>query len=147
MKKLIIALAFSCVAIGCSETPSAVVSASSVTEALKANALPIGAITVLDSATDSNKLLGRPNQYTSKTAFVDTRYLSSDETQQPENTIEVFANVEDATARQNYIAAVTKGVPMFTQYMFREGRILLRLQKDLLPEQAAQYEAALKASQ
>lgn len=46
--------------------------AEEISAALKAKGLLIGTVVVYTAETDTNKLLGRPNQYTSKVNFADT---------------------------------------------------------------------------
>lgn len=116
--------------------------AAATLSALQKTGLPIEDITPLTAETDDNKLLGRPNQYTSKADFIDSRYPGEEGLEQV-NTVEVFANEEDAAARQKYVEEVTKGVPFLTQYIFREGSTVLRLDKALSPDHAKEYQAAL----
>ena len=120
-------------------------SAEAVAKRLASAGLPVVQIVALTAATDSNKLLGRPGQYISKADFEDSRRLASgdDEMDVTDNTIEVFATVADAQRRQAYITRVTSAAPMFTQYIYRRGTILLRIQKSMLPDEARSYEAAL----
>jgi hypothetical protein len=135
---------------GC-EAKQAEVTAAVLVDGLKTEGAPIGRVLIFDSKTDPNKLLGRPGQYTSKVAWADTRYPEAAPIEGspplesvPDNTIEVFPTIESAVVRQEYIVKVTSGIPMLTQYIFREGKVLMRLQKDILPEEAKQYETNLK---
>lgn len=98
---------------------------------------------VLTEATDTNKMMGRPNGYTSKAFFVDQRHEGEGMEPAEQNTVEVFPTVEDATRRREYIEGVTKGMPMLTQYIIQTGPVLLRLDKVLTPSEAKEYEAAL----
>lgn len=149
---LMMAASFTLSACGSSETqdgekteaagPIAPLAAAATLAALQKTGLPITNITPLTAETDENKLLGRPNQYTSKADFIDSRYPGAEGLEQV-NTVEVFANEEDATARQKYVEEVTKGVPFLTQYIFREGSTVLRLDKALSPDHAKEYGAAL----
>lgn len=97
--------------------------------------------------TDPNDLLGRPNQYTSKVNFKDTRLkpdsLADDLDVQEGGSIEVFENKSDAIRRKEYIEGIGKGFSPFSEYTYREGTVLLRLSHRLLPKQAAEYEDAL----
>lgn len=117
--------------------------ASEVANALAAQNLPIENVTVLTETTDPNELLGRPNQYTSKVFFYDHRHpQEGDEGNQ--NTIEVFATADDAKVRHDYVAAVTKGVAIATQYQVLRGPVLVRLDKALLPSEVDGYRAAVE---
>ena len=120
-------------------TAQPVLTAEGVSNSLKENGLPMANIVVLTEATDTNKLLGRPNQYTSKTSFEDTRVTDS----KVGGTVEVFANSQDTNTRKDYIESVTKGSPMLLQYIYSKGNVLVRIEKELTPSQAAEYEAAL----
>ena len=109
--------------------------------------MPIGESIAYTAKNDPNELLGRPNQYNSKVNFKDTR-LKPDEIArgfdvQNGGSIEVFENQDDATTRKEYLKGIGK-VPLFSEYSYREGTVLLRLSHRLTPEQAAEYEDALK---
>lgn len=125
-----------------SEQFAAPLDASGTLAALQKAGLPITDVIPLTAETDDNKLLGRPNQYTSKADFIDSRYPGEEGLEQI-STVEVFANEEDAVARQKYVEEVTKAAPFLTQYIFREGSTVLRLDKALSPDHAKEYGAAL----
>jgi hypothetical protein len=156
MKKVSIALIVVMIAlslVGCSSSPAStpapapattpqpakVVTAESVVKSLKDAGLPIDNIVVYTAETDTNKLLGRPNQYISKVNFGDTRIKDNTDN----GTVEVFANAQDAKSRKDYIETITKGSPLFLQYIYLKDKVLLRVDKALTPTQAAEYEAAL----
>lgn len=154
MKKSIVLLLLAVAASGCKPADKA---SSDVAEIavpkdaagfvneLKAAKLPVDQIRVVTAADDENELLGRPGQYTSKAIFIDTRHPKTGEDfDANENTVEVFATEEDAKKRHDYIAAVTKEMPMFTQYLVLDGKVLARFDKSLLPDEVKAYEAALK---
>ncbi|MEV7391444.1 MULTISPECIES: hypothetical protein [unclassified Streptomyces] len=98
---------------------------------------------------DPNHLLGRPNQYTSKITFDDTRISADDVTGTDKGdverggAIEAFGSPADAQARAKYIQAVTKSMPMLTEYDYVHGTILVRLSHYLTPKQAADYKTAI----
>lgn len=100
------------------------------------------------AATDPNHLLGRPNQYTSKVTFTDSRIKAADVegTQEGDvergGAVEVFATAGDATARAKYIQAVTKSLPALAEYDYVHGTVLVRVSHYLTPEQAAGYKSA-----
>lgn len=119
-------------------------SAEEIVNALKEKNENIGKIVVYTADTDTNKLLGRPNQYTSKVNFADNRISQEfvDENNAKGGTIEVFANKEDMENRKEYIESISSSASMFAQYIYSKGNVLLRLEKDLTPEQAKEYEDA-----
>lgn len=100
-------------------------------------------IAMVDEKTDSNKLLGRPHQYTEKAMWKDAR---TGETGEPSletgGTVELFANEEDAKTRFDYVDKLS-ATPMLAEYHYLRGPVLVRLSKDLSPSQAKEYEAAL----
>lgn len=104
---------------------------------------------VFTAETDPNNLLGRPNGYTSKASFTDSRVNSEDviDTREgavdPGGSVEVFADEQAAQNRLKFIQAMTAGVPAFTEYGYVSGSVLVRVSKSLTPEQAAEYERAL----
>lgn len=120
------------------------VTAAAIVDQFKAAGLPVQDVEIITAGTDENKLLGRPNQYTSKVNFYDSRHLDEQEFEQGEHYVEVFANADDAKARRDYVTEVTKGTPFLTQYQLLEGTVLVRLDKVLTPDEVAGYEAALK---
>lgn len=97
---------------------------------------------------DPNHLLGRPNQYTSKITFTDSRIKADDiagsekGSVEQGGSIEVFANEADAKARADYIKAITKSAPMFAEYDYLSGTVLIRVSHYLTPAQAADYKTA-----
>lgn len=139
---------------GCSKEQQAAVSevqkpiekttltAAEVYQGLKAAGLPIGKYVEYTAETDSNKLLGRPGQYIGKVNFEDSRI--DEDTNNLDNSIEVFANETDLNNRAAYVKAITEKVPFLVQYQYVHKNVLLRLHKALTPTQASEYEAALK---
>ncbi|MFG3018902.1 hypothetical protein ACGFZQ_10190 [Streptomyces sp. NPDC048254] len=97
---------------------------------------------------DPNHLLGRPNQYTSKVTFDDTRISAGDVSGTDKGdverggAIEVFGSAADAQARAKYIQSVTKSMPMLTEYDYVHGAALVRVSHYLTPKQAADYKTA-----
>ncbi|MEV5786958.1 hypothetical protein AB0L42_39115 [Streptomyces sp. NPDC052287] len=97
---------------------------------------------------DPNKLLGRPNQYTSKITFTDSQVSADDVTGTDRGdvsrggAIEAFGTPADATARAKYIQAVTKGMPALSEYDYVHGTVVVRVSHFLTPKQAAAYESA-----
>ncbi|MFE5757542.1 hypothetical protein ACFQ7M_19395 [Streptomyces massasporeus] len=58
--------------------------------------------------------------------------------------VEAFDSAADAKARADYIESVTKGMPALTEYRYLSGPVLVRVSRHLTPDQAAEYEAAVK---
>lgn len=91
--------------------------------------------------TDVNERLGRPNQYISKVNFSDSRIEQYDIEEDPTGgTIEVFQNNEDAQARYDYIEKVASNLSFTQQYMYLQDNVLMRIDFDLTPSQAEEYE-------
>src|SRR5215218_5699616 len=85
-------------------------SADEVLQALKDEELPIGESVAYTAKNDPNDLLGRPNQYTSKVTFEDTRLkpdpMADKFDVQNGGSIEVFENQDDAITRKEYIESI-----------------------------------------
>ncbi len=116
--------------------------AEEVVNALKAKGLSIDNIIVYTAETDPNSLLGRPNQYTSKVKFADTNLEQTDTAEPTGGTIEFFTSNEGAKARKEYIDNFGKSMPMLVEYSYINNGVLLRLDKELTPDQASNYEKA-----
>ena len=116
-----------------------------VLAALKSEGLPIGTYRIYTAASDPNKLLGRPGQYVGKLNFHDKRLpKSSSYDTGSGGSIEVFRTRAEATRRLKYLAAVTQSIPLFAEYQYLEGLVLLRVAGDLTPSQAKRYGVALR---
>ncbi|MFW1844350.1 hypothetical protein ACG9YY_15635 [Acinetobacter pittii] len=100
---------------------------------------------------DLNNQLGRPNQYIEKVSWPDKRIdpkfesdgFYDDEIDPSEykgGTIEKFRNTADLNRRYEYIKNIYLKSPFLNQYMYKKGLFLIRLDKDLTPTQAKQYE-------
>ena len=127
---------------GCVATAPTVapLTGTTVAASLQASALPVQDVRVFTAESDPNSLLGRPNQYTAKVSWRDTR--GGDDA-----TLEVFANAADLEARRAYTDAISKAGSAFAQYIYpNTSRLaLLRLPHALTPDQAAEYERWLAA--
>jgi hypothetical protein len=123
-------------------------SAEEVLQELKDRELPVGESVAYTAKNDPNDLLGRPNQYTSKVMFKDTRLnpdpMAKEFDVQNGGSIEVFEDEDDAIARAKYLKTLTKSFSPLAEYSYRRGTVLLRLSHRLTPDQAAEYEDALK---
>lgn len=126
--------------------------AEEIANLMKEKVENIGTVVVYDETNDLNNLLGRPNQYTSKVTFEDTRleqsnkdneFLTEEERKEPTGgTIEVFANKSDMQKRKDYVEQISTSASIFAQYIYSKGNAILRLEHDLTPEQAKVYETA-----
>lgn len=118
-----------------------------ITQAFKTAGLPIDKITVFTAETDPNKFLGRPGQYIAKASWADTRLQQSDlpDADPKGGTVEIFKTAEELKNRKDYIDGIAKNLPMAVQYMYIHDLALVRINRDLTPEQAGDYENALKA--
>lgn len=113
--------------------------AEEIIQVIKDKGLPVGTVVSYTAETDTNNLLGKPNQYTSKVNFEDTRIKDNKPDDPLGGTIEVFNNKQDASARKKYIEDVTKDRPVLQQYMYLCDNILLRIENRLTIDQAKEY--------
>jgi hypothetical protein len=121
------------------------VNASDVVNALKKDGLPIGDQFVYTVENDPDQLMGRPGQYTSKVHFIDTTQGENTKVEILNGgTVEMFDNNDDAKNRFNYVSKIAKSSPVFDEYDYVQGKILLRLSKNLPSNHAKKYEATLK---
>ncbi|MDY3305510.1 hypothetical protein [Psychrobacter sanguinis] len=122
-----------------------------IIQAFKDSGLPIGKVVIHTSASDPNKLLGRPDGYIALVHFEDKSVeqnvplTENEEVLHKGGVIEVWKSSDEAESRMNYISDVVKqmNIPALKQYMYRNKGVVLRLEYDVLPEQAAKYEAVL----
>ncbi|MBW8737130.1 MAG: hypothetical protein JF621_08375 [Streptomyces turgidiscabies] len=100
------------------------------------------------AANDPNHLLGRPGQYMSKVTFTDSRIKAADVDGtkvgdvERGGAVEVFADPAGAEARAKYIQAIGKSMPVFAEYDYVHGAVLVRVSHYLTPTQAAGYKTA-----
>jgi endonuclease YncB( thermonuclease family) len=148
LRKVLVLVSAAASVTACSSTPPP--TAEQVTRQLTEHVRTATLVTVFDADSDPNKLLGRPNGYLSKTVFADSRIESRSliggaaEGMEQGGSVEVFADGEGATARRNYLQDIGKRLPLVGgEYDFQNGAILVRVSRQLTPEQAAEYETAL----
>lgn len=144
-------LAASLAACGGGSEPAAPVEqqdAAQVADALKAAGVPVESVFTVTAENDPNKLLGRPNGYTSKVVITDSRVPAADRGE-PDDVdsgaaVEVFANAAAAQARADYIDAIRKSSPILAnEYDYVHGPVLLRVTGNLTPDQAKVYDEAM----
>lgn len=125
-------------------TPTVAADATSIATALKAKVATITKVITVTEALDSNQLLGRPNQYTSAAWIADSGATPGETGVDGGAVVEVFANVEDAKARSEYILRVLKegGPVLGTEWHHLKGTALLRVSGQLSPSVNKQYAAA-----
>ena len=128
-----------------SEKEASVATASGVFDYLKANTANIGTFVEYDEETDTNGLLGRPNQYTSKINFEITTLDQPNPDDPVGGSIEVFTKHEDAVKRQEYIQSLGKEMSALAEYDYVNDYVLLRINYDVTPSDEKQYEEALDA--
>jgi hypothetical protein len=98
------------------EATSGSKSADGVTKTLTEKIPTVKLFKTYTAEDDPNHLLGRPNGYSSKTAFSDSRVKADDVEYTKEDaverggSVEVFADEAGATARMNFIQSVAKGM-------------------------------------
>lgn len=132
--------------------PATPKTAEEVTNALAQKVSSLKLTKVFTAEDDPNKLLGRPNGYTSKTAFTDTRVavegqvaITKENDTLRGGGVEVFADAAAAKARMDYIQSFGKQTPILAEYDYVAGGVLVRVSKELTPTQAKEYETALAA--
>ena len=137
------------------ETPEpGSITAEDILLGLRNRGIPVADILVYNEETDTNNLLGRPNNYIGKASFHDSRIETYGELT-PENiedyynmgTIEVFSNKKDCDARYDYLESFndpTNEILYLKQYIYKTDCAILRVRYDLTPGQAAEYETAFK---
>ncbi|WFE45683.1 hypothetical protein [Verrucosispora sp. WMMD1129] len=103
---------------------------------------------VQDEDTDPNDLLGRPRGYTSRAS---AELPGGDKASDPYTinrglVIEVFATVEDADRRAEYIKGLLDAAPILgSEYQYRtdEGRVLVRVSGKVKPSLAEKIAATV----
>lgn len=129
---------------------AAAVSADQVVTTLASKIPTVKLVKTFTADDDPNHLLGRPNGYTSKTVFSDSRVPADQLTGLPADSadrggsVEVFGDDAGAKARAAFIQGVAKGLPAAAEYDYQVGAVLVRVSRLLTPDQAKGFEAAAK---
>lgn len=136
--------------------PAKATDAAGITRQLTTKGLPVKLTVTYDATSDPNTRLGRPHQYTSKTAFDDTRVADSPQAKEDATkdrrdsisyggTVEVFPSADDATAWVKYVdgAQQALGGLLKPDYIYQHGAVVVRVSHLLTPDQAKAYEAAI----
>lgn len=123
--------------------------ADAIIAKFKTAKLPVTSTYAFTAANDPNHLLGRPNGYTAKLSWTDSRIPATDTTgaQQGDvslgGSLEQFGTTAAATARETYIQGILKANPMLgTEYDYVVGDVLVRVSQYLTPAEAQAYQAA-----
>lgn len=124
--------------------------ATGVLAGLISAGLPAKSSVVFTEESDPNALMGRPGQYTSKLAFIDTTLDPAEVSSEKGDTergggIEVFPTAAAAKNRLDYITSITEAMPIVAEYTYQNGNRLLRLSHYLTPAQARVYKGAFDA--
>ena len=124
-------------------------SAEEILTELKAKNSNVTEILAWTEDTDTNGKLGRPNEYTSKADFSDSRVQELAETPAEKleyglsgGTIEVFATEEDCNARYTYLKSFldpSYGAFGLNQYMYKYKKAVFRVSYDIKPSEAEIY--------
>jgi hypothetical protein len=110
--------------------------------AFVAQGFPVDNIIDYNEETDENGLLGRPNQYTSKVNFADTRLEQYDIEDPVGGTVEVFTTKKDMERRKKYIESIQDAAQILVNayiYVSDDGLALLRISFELTPAEAQKY--------
>lgn len=103
---------------------------------LKSSGLPVQGVASLTAATDPDKLLGQPGQYSSKIVWKDAR-AGADEA-----AIELFPDAASMQTRLQALQSIPKTSPQYTPYVSGDParKTLIRLPKGLAPDQVQGYQ-------
>ncbi|HRX58745.1 MAG TPA: hypothetical protein P5075_08235 [Eubacteriales bacterium] len=118
--------------------PSSRLPASSAMNAVNElieNGVDITNVIEYDEETDPNGQIGQPNGYTQKVNFTFNGEY--------EGTVEVFANIDDATARAEYIEKISAAAPIIGYYVYQRDLAVFRLELSVAPSDAEAFESAL----
>ena len=105
-------------------------------------------ILVYDEETDTNDLLGRPGEYTSKADFSDARIQEFYTTEEEKieyglsgGTIEVFKSKKHCDARADYLKSFMTADTLvkLDQYMYKYDKVLFRVSYSIVPSEAEVY--------
>jgi hypothetical protein len=115
---------------------------AAIVGSLRQSGLPLSAVQALTPDNDPDKLLGKGGQYASKITFKDQRSKLGD------GAIEVFADDAALKARMAVLEAQGKSDPSRAQHVFfaAASKSLIRLPKDLTPDQAKGYQTWLQTA-
>lgn len=107
--------------------------------------LPITNIVDYNEETDVYHGLTRAESYTSKVLFADSRLEQSGAKAPVGGSIEVFETADLAAARADYINLIFDVMPTSGEYIFLLDNVLLRVDRALIDEEAAEYQTVLES--
>jgi hypothetical protein len=58
--------------------------------------------------------------------------------------VETFVNKDEASRRYRYVKAISESSPLFVEYDYLEGTVLLHVSSRLTPVKAKAYETAFR---
>lgn len=105
-----------------------------VVKAFQTARMPLNQLDFYNAATDPDKMLGKPNQYTEKVVWQTKETMK--------HAVETFANDADVQARKKVLEADKK---FSGDFIYTHKNVLLRINKEMVPETAAKFEQILKA--
>jgi hypothetical protein len=132
-----------------SSAASAPITATAAMKLLAAKISTAKQTGVITEDNDSNKLIGRPHEYTSKVTFKDSRIPVGDTSSfkagdvELGGAVEVFATPADAAARAKYIQTATASLPALAEYDYVHGDVLVRVSHFIKPGLAKGYDQAV----
>lgn len=139
MKKILSVLLVASIVLGLSSCSSKTpVTAEDVYVAIEAAGFPVHSPTVVTEETDSNELLGRPGQYTSKVEFYDIAGNAG--SNNDKCVIEVFSSSKDAKTRFDYVKSLSESIAMLSEYDYLNDIVILRIDNCVSPSDAKKYE-------
>ncbi|NYJ03194.1 hypothetical protein HNR19_003892 [Nocardioides thalensis] len=97
----------------------------------------------LTDDTDPDKMLGSEEGYSEAAVFYDSRLKCPQPGIDCGAVLEVWADADGAKERSGYLKALQSGMQSLgTEYHYRDGALLLRVNGDLTAKQAEEYQAA-----
>lgn len=144
--KILVAVLMCLVLVGCGDAPTSSKSDVDIIASLKAQGIPIGEVATYTAETDPNELLGRPNGYTHKSNWLDTRIereTKEDVAVSDGGGIEIYPDNVGAQTRMDKLQAIGASMSQLIEYNYVHGNVLLRVAKRLTPDQAVEYDKAV----
>ena len=139
--------------VGCGQSSSDL-TADEIVQAFQDAGLPVENVQIYNEENCPNGLLGRPQKYVGKASWADVRIEQTEiddffEDDPIGGTVEVFTNKKDLESRQRYLESISDTYKdtffELKQYTSVHKNALLRLEYDLTPTQAKEYEDVLKS--
>lgn len=122
---------------GSDEKPEA--AADDVAEKIEEGVSSIKKAVEITEDNDPNDLIGRPGGYDAATVFYDSRVECTELSVGCGATLEVYGTDEEADERADYIGSMGA---FADQYVYTDGKLVLRVAGALKPSEAEEYEDA-----